>query len=242
MTDISVETRSFGTDDRPWLLGEAVGHQGSTLSTSQAGLLDFALFTAATHHPDGFLRSGQPLGKVTATGRLGPYASRTSEVQSINLGAATAGTITIGFEGETTAAIAYNATAAAVQSALDALSNVDPGDITVTGGPLPGTVTLSFGGRYSGRDVAAVTVTPTGLTGGTVTVTTVTAGGSAVTDGRTKLVGFLYNPTRVPASTATRVAATVVDAYARISESRLPANHGLDAAGKADLPLIKFDA
>lgn len=242
MTDISVESRSFGTDDRPWLIGEAVGHQAPTLSTWSPGLIDFALFTAATHHPDGFLRSGQPLGKVTATGRLGPYASRTSEVQTINLGAATAGTITIGFDGETTAAIAFNASASAVQSALDALSNVDPGDITVTGGPLPGTVTLSFGGRYTGRNVAAVTVTPTGLTGGTVTVATTTEGGSAVTDGRTTCVGLLYNATRVPASTATRVAATVVDAFARVSESRLPAGHGLDAAGKTDLPHIKFVA
>lgn len=100
----------------------------------------------------------------------------TAEVQTINLGAATAGTITIGFDGQTTASIAYNATAATVQTALEALSNVDAGDIAVSGGPLPGTISISVAGQYLGTDVPAVTVTPSGLTGGTVTVATTTQG------------------------------------------------------------------
>ncbi len=136
MTDISVETRSFGPDDRAWLLTELVGHQQST-ATVYGGNIDFSLFTANTHYPNGYLPSGLLLGKVTATGRLGPYSN--------------------------------------------------------------------------------------GATNGTETA-----------------VGFLYNATRVPASTATRVAGTVVDSFAIVSESRLPANHGLDAAAKAELPLIKF--
>lgn len=102
--------------------------------------------------------------------------SMVNEVQTIGLGSASAGTITITFAGQTTAAIAFNATAAAVQSALEALSNIAPGDVAVTGGPLPGAITLTFGGAYAGVDVAQVTVTPTGLTGGTVTVATTTEG------------------------------------------------------------------
>lgn len=100
----------------------------------------------------------------------------TSEVQTISLGSATAGSITITFAGQTTGAIAYNASAATVQTALESLSNVDPGDVVVTGGPLPGTITLTFGGQYAGTDVAQVAVAPTGLTGGTVTVATGTQG------------------------------------------------------------------
>jgi hypothetical protein len=100
----------------------------------------------------------------------------TNEVQTINLGAATAGSITITFDGQATGAIAWNATAAAVQTALESLSNVNPGDVTVTGGPLPATITLTFGGQYAGTNVAQVTVSPTGLTGGTVTVATTTVG------------------------------------------------------------------
>jgi hypothetical protein len=105
----------------------------------------------------------------------------TAEVQTINLGAASAGTITIttdldGAEPQTTGPIAYDADAETVQAALEELPSVRPGDVTVTGGPLPGTVTLTIAGRYLGTDVPEVTVTPTGLTGGTVTVATVTEG------------------------------------------------------------------
>jgi hypothetical protein len=101
---------------------------------------------------------------------------RTAEVQSFGLGSASAGSITITFEGQTTGPIAYNATAGTVRAALEGLTNVEAGDIVVTGGPLPAVVSLSFAGQYLGVDVPEVTVTPTGLTGGTVTVDTTTEG------------------------------------------------------------------
>lgn len=103
------------------------------------------------------------------------------EIQTIGLGAATAGTITITFSGQTTASIAFNATASTVQSALEALSNVNVGDILVTGGPFPATMTLTFSGpTYSGTNVSQITATPTGLTGGTVTIATTVEGGSGI--------------------------------------------------------------
>ena len=49
---------------------------------------------------------------------------------------ATGGTFTLTFDGQTTAPIAYDATAAPVQAALEALGNVEPGDVVVTGGPV----------------------------------------------------------------------------------------------------------
>lgn len=105
----------------------------------------------------------------------------TNEVQRITTtGAPTGGTFTLTFDGQTTAAIAYNANAAAVQSALEALSNIDPGDITVTGGPLPGTpVDVTFIGQYKGDNVPQMTATSsyTGGTAPTTTVTTTTQGG-----------------------------------------------------------------
>jgi phage tail sheath protein FI len=107
-----------------------------------------------------------------------------NEIQTLSLGSATAGSITITFAGQTTGPIAYNATAAEVQTALEALSNVNPvlpgdegGDLTVTGGPLPGTITLTFGGQYAGTNVPPITATPTGLTGGAVSINTATQGG-----------------------------------------------------------------
>lgn len=100
------------------------------------------------------------------------------EQQTLGLGAASAGSVTLTFAGQTTGAIAFNANAAAVQAALVALSNIAPGDVTVTGGPLPGTVTITFGGAYKDTDVPLLTATPSGLTGGTVTIATTRAGAS----------------------------------------------------------------
>lgn len=106
-----------------------------------------------------------------------------SEVQTITVtGGPTGGNFTLTFSGQTTGTIAYNATAGAVQTALEALSNVNPGDVVCAGGPLPGTpVTVTFSGQYAGTDVALITDVDAGLTGGTtpaVTVTTTTPGGS----------------------------------------------------------------
>lgn len=85
---------------------------------------------------------------------------------------------------DTTANIKFNATAAEVQAALEALDNLNVGDVKVTGGPGDETgstpYTVEFKGRYADTDVAAVTATDT-LTGGEekVTITTSTAGAGA---------------------------------------------------------------
>lgn len=80
----------------------------------------------------------------------------------------TGGTFTITFDGQTTAAIDFDATAAEVQAALEALSNIGSGGVVCTGGPLPDTlVTITFAGEMAGLAVAEITATLTGLTGGT---------------------------------------------------------------------------
>ncbi|HKR67228.1 MAG TPA: S8 family serine peptidase [Streptosporangiaceae bacterium] len=53
----------------------------------------------------------------------------------------------------------FNATAAQVQAALVALAAIDPGDVAVTGGPLPGAgIVVSFQGQYLNKDVEPLTV------------------------------------------------------------------------------------
>lgn len=103
-----------------------------------------------------------------------------NEVQSLAAtGTVTAGTFTITLSGQTTATIAWNAAAAAIQAALVALSNVDTGDVVCTGGPMPGTpVVATFGGQYAGDNMPLMTVNSAGLTGGTFAFTVVTEGGS----------------------------------------------------------------
>lgn len=103
-----------------------------------------------------------------------------NEKQSIKV-QGTGGSFKLAFEGAETANIKFNASAAEVQAALEALATINVGDVTVTGGPgneAGSTPYVAlFGGRFADTDVAAITATDT-LTGGEekVTVTTTTAG------------------------------------------------------------------
>lgn len=92
-----------------------------------------------------------------------------AEVQTITIsGTPTGGNFTLEYNGQVTDTIAYNAAAAAVDSALEALSNIGAGDVTCTGGALPGTpVTVTFSGALGEQDVRSLTVANNGLTGGT---------------------------------------------------------------------------
>lgn len=104
--------------------------------------------------------------------------SLTNEVQSITEGGAGLTSYTLTYSGQTTAPITEPSTAATVQAALIALSNLAPGDVVVTGGGQPFVYQVTFGGTLAGTDVTQMTATPTGGTG-TVTVATVTNGGQA---------------------------------------------------------------
>lgn len=68
-TDISVTTTAYQVEDRSWLLSEHGTDPGTTPSIT----LDVSAFTAGTHYPNGYIKSGTPLGKITATGLYGPY-------------------------------------------------------------------------------------------------------------------------------------------------------------------------
>lgn len=107
-------------------------------------------------------------------------AGGTNEAQTVTVtGTPTGGSFTLTYDGQTTGAIAYNASAAAVKTALVALSNVSASDVTTTGGPLPGSpIVVTFTGGLAGENVVQMTATAS-LTGGTspaVTVTTTTPG------------------------------------------------------------------
>ncbi|MFJ9694951.1 head decoration protein [Kitasatospora sp. NPDC101183] len=65
--DLSLKSISFSQDRRDWLGSE----HGTDAPRSVS--LDVSKFTAGTHYPDGYLKSGIPLGKITASGLYGPY-------------------------------------------------------------------------------------------------------------------------------------------------------------------------
>lgn len=100
-----------------------------------------------------------------------------NEVQSLTIDA-TGGDYTASFGGDTTTAIAENATAGAVQAALEALPSIGSGNVVVTGSA-GGPYSITFVGTLGGANQAQITTNATGLTGGasTAVVATVTPGG-----------------------------------------------------------------
>lgn len=91
-----------------------------------------------------------------------------NEVQTIVItGTPTGGTFTLTYDGETTSAIAYNASASIVESALKALSNIGANDVICSDGPLPGTnVVVTFTGDLAAQDIVLMTIDTALLTGG----------------------------------------------------------------------------
>lgn len=175
--------------------------------TNQTVTLDVSKFTQNTHwkpgsgpdQPYSVLKSGIPLGRLTESGLYAPYTGPSSETQTVTItGGPTGGTFTLTFNGQNTAAIAYNATAATVQAALEALNNIAVGDVKVTGNA-GGPYTVVFGGNFAGDNVAQMTANGAGLTGGTtpaVNVTTPIGGGTpGASDGTEVLAGFLESDT-----------------------------------------------
>ena len=128
-------------------------------------------------------------GKVTLTGDVAgvPFAvtststgdgSAGDEVQSLSLSGASSGNITLSYAGETTASIAYNASAATIITALELLSTVGAGDIVGSGGALnTSAVVLTFSGAtQDDLNVAEIIAADVDLDAGTPAVTTTTQG------------------------------------------------------------------
>jgi flagellar hook-associated protein 2 len=95
-----------------------------------------------------------------------PSTSAVAEVQHLSFtDKATAGTFTLTYDGQTTAAINYDATLVEIQAALEALPNVSSDDITVGGDRLnnnDGTMTFTF--RDTLGDVSLISINPSNLT------------------------------------------------------------------------------
>jgi hypothetical protein len=123
---------------------------------SEGVLEDAVSLAPSKYYPKGTVL-GQVLGNGTAV----------NERQTVTItGTPTGGSFTITYDGYTTAPIAYNATAAAVQAALAALPPIGAGNVTCAGGPLPGAaVTIDFVGSCAGMDHPLMAVAGT-FTGG----------------------------------------------------------------------------
>ncbi len=155
---------------------------GQAVTVVEEGLLDVGDALDA-------MAFGAPVYLSVTDGTLTDTNPATDEIQTVTItGSPTGGTFTLTYDGQTTSAIAYNASAATVQAALEALSNIGPGNVSVSG---------SAGGPYSVRfineleetNVSAMTASGASLTGGSspgVTIATATAGVQEVIVGRVR--------------------------------------------------------
>jgi hypothetical protein len=137
------------------------------------------------------------------------------------------GTFTLSYGGQTTAGLAYNATAGTVQTALQGLSSVGAGNMTV-GGNAGGPWTINLAGSLANLagGILGLTVNPAGLTatgpsvatsGTTVTFSGVTGGNWTITGGGKTTAPLAWN-----ASAPTVVAAIVA--------AGLPTSYGIQYA------------
>lgn len=111
-----------------------------------------------------------------------------NEIQVFTLtGNPTGGTFTLTFQGQTTAGIAYNANAAAVVSALEALSNIAVGDVDVVQSGFQYTVT--FQALLASTDVLQMTGSGASLTGGSVNISTTQEAVAGVNEVETVTIG-----------------------------------------------------
>lgn len=153
------------------------------------------------------------------------------EVQTYTLGAPTGGTYKLSFDGQQTTALAFNLNAAGVQTALEALSNIAAAsaDIVVSGGPSnSGAIVITFvsSGAFGGKDVPAIQIDPTLLTGSTSanpTVATTTTQGAAGS-GLNTIAGFLWVDDFVTDATQDQLAEVLI--YGTVHRDDVPVPTG----------------
>lgn len=150
-------------------------------------------------------------GRYAKGQAVGLYATGAAqnEIQTATVGGSpTGGTFRLALDGKPTAALAYNASAAVVQAALEALPNVGAGNVGVA---LSGSVyTVTFQGELANQDIPLLTLFSNNLTGGsspTVTPATTQVGRAAgaywgpyddsASNGLQTCRGFVRYPTEV---------------------------------------------
>lgn len=239
MTDISLRSQDYGNEDQRWL-----GNGGKVVGENLDILLDRSGFDLVTAFPNGYIPSGIALSRVDATGLYVPYVNQTNPSYSITVDA-TAGNWHPTVEGQATAPVAFNVSAANLRTALEALPNVNAGDVTVTGGPgasgggTPYVVTF-VAGDYAGTAGPAVTVADDTLSGGGDAVAvTPTAGGVSSPAGEGTGRGLLFATVAYDRNSTGDIAAALFR-WGEVIENRLPAGHGVDDAFKRDTPHIAW--
>ena len=154
---------------------------------------------------------------------------------------------------EVTSALAYDAVAATVEAALEALPSVGTDNVAVTGGPLGSTLTVTFGGDLAGRPITMTAISSVANAGSDLLAitTTATAAGKpaagyyAAYDDAVSAVNVAKKLLKYPCDVNTQGMVSTGPAEAGFTDSTAPAyttgtfqtknTYGLDANGITDL-------
>jgi len=191
---------------------------------------DLAATDVALMTGDGSLLTGGVLTDVGITETV-KGVTGVNEVQSITKdGTVSGGTFTVSFGGDTTPAIAYDATAGEIELNLETLDSIPQGECTVAGGPIStDPVTLTFSGTLGKQNLAEITVASGSLTGGgtyepatdtpgvaavnevnTVSINDSTTGGTfTLTHSANETAPILYNASAADIDTALEALASI---------------------------------
>ena len=200
-TSAAAGSRVMGADGTHWFFKPSAGdadapvsftvYKGGITGAERSSYVQVGDFSLTFNRNDSTL-SGAALGKALVSSALDATVHMPgNEVQQIAV-SGTGGTYTLTYAGQTTGNLDFDATAAEVLAALEALSNIPKGalrvDQTVAASPLF-TYLVEFGGSLGETNVAEMTATDS-LTGGagTVTITTVTAGAAVTAVGLTPIL------------------------------------------------------
>lgn len=134
---------------------------------------DFVIMMTGTHEfPSSLLPGGAAAGDQLWIGvadnklLLTPEEGEVNPSVKVTVGA-TGGTWTITIDGAVSGAVQWNTTAAQLLAILEAMPNIEPGDVTVTGGPGATTpLVITFvDGEYADGPVPVITTATAGLEG-----------------------------------------------------------------------------
>jgi len=125
---------------------------------------------------EGIGNANDELYEITWNETSSALTAGTNELQLI-VSDATGGTFTITIAGETTSALAFDITAADMQTALIALATPVAGDLIVTGAA--GAWYVEYAGNYGNTNWALLAIDDALATGGTVIATTIRDGAAA---------------------------------------------------------------
>ena len=189
LSKISAAAAGILADDHPIQSVEFAGklyiadYETTATSSGTNGAVGATTTTGATFTSSGATFSTDGVSTEKHMLVLEDGGTQTAEVQTVDTtGTPTGGTFKLSFRGQTTNAIAYNASAADIQKELENLSTIGIGGATGAGGALPTAVTITF--TNTGQfpvfgDAPMMVLEDNSLTGGsspTVTIVETTKG------------------------------------------------------------------